>query len=66
MPSCGVPGATGLSCTSITPVPRPPGVHVVFDPVGGAQLSEALKAVAWGAHYLVIGFASGHIPKVRR
>lgn len=37
----------------------------MFDPVGGTQLSESLKAVAWGAHYLVIGFASGQIPKVR-
>jgi hypothetical protein len=36
----------------------------VFDPVGGAALFEALKAVAWGAQYLVIGFASGDIPKV--
>ncbi|KXZ55570.1 hypothetical protein GPECTOR_2g1119 [Gonium pectorale] len=40
------------------------GVHVVFDPVGGSSLFEALKVVAWGAHYLVIGFASGEIPKV--
>ncbi|KAG2434122.1 hypothetical protein HXX76_007849 [Chlamydomonas incerta] len=42
----------------------PKGVDVVFDPVGGAQLFEALKCVAWGAQYLVIGFASGDIPKV--
>ncbi|GIL79795.1 hypothetical protein Vretimale_12388 [Volvox reticuliferus] len=42
----------------------PKGVNVVFDPVGGAALFEALKSVAWGAHYLVIGFASGDIPKV--
>ena len=40
------------------------GVDVVFDPVGGSQLFEALKCVAWGAQYLVIGFASGDIPKV--
>ncbi|KAG2491901.1 hypothetical protein HYH03_009853 [Edaphochlamys debaryana] len=42
----------------------PKGVNVVFDPVGGKQLFEALKSVAWGAQYLVIGFASGDIPKV--
>jgi hypothetical protein len=37
---------------------------VVYDPVGGAMLSEALKVAAWGASYLVIGFAAGAIPKV--
>ncbi|GFR48767.1 hypothetical protein Agub_g10588 [Astrephomene gubernaculifera] len=42
----------------------PKGVDVVFDPVGGPLLSESLKCVAWGAQYLVIGFASGDIPKV--
>ncbi|GLC40695.1 hypothetical protein PLESTB_000031800 [Pleodorina starrii] len=42
----------------------PKGVDVVFDPVGGSALFEALKAVGWGAQYLVIGFASGDIPKV--
>ncbi|GAX72670.1 hypothetical protein CEUSTIGMA_g126.t1 [Chlamydomonas eustigma] len=41
------------------------GVDVVFDPVGGSLFEEALKCTApWGAHYLVIGFASGGIPKV--
>jgi hypothetical protein len=48
------------------PSPPPPpkgGVDVVFDPVGGKLLAEALKVVAWGAQYLVIGFVAG-IPKV--
>jgi NADPH:quinone reductase-like Zn-dependent oxidoreductase len=40
------------------------GVDVVFDPVGGQALFESLKCVAWGAQYLVIGFAAGDIPKV--
>lgn len=42
----------------------PKGVNVVFDPVGGAVLKEAMKTVAWGAQYIVIGFASGKIPSV--
>ncbi|EFJ49520.1 hypothetical protein VOLCADRAFT_59353 [Volvox carteri f. nagariensis] len=42
----------------------PKGVDVVFDPVGGSSLFEALKVVTWGAQYLVIGFAGGDIPKV--
>jgi NADPH:quinone reductase-like Zn-dependent oxidoreductase len=44
----------------------PAGVDVVFDPVGGQALFESLKCVAWGALYLVIGFAAGDIPKVRQ
>ncbi|EFN51151.1 hypothetical protein CHLNCDRAFT_59824 [Chlorella variabilis] len=42
----------------------PQGVDVVFDPVGGALLSESLKCVRWGARILIIGFASGSIPKL--
>jgi hypothetical protein len=40
-----------------------PGVNVVFDPVGGPLLFEALKTLAWGSQYLSIGFVAG-IPKV--
>lgn len=36
----------------------------MFDPVGGSFFPEALKTVAWGAHYLIIGFAAGGIPKI--
>lgn len=42
----------------------PQGVDCVFDPVGGPLLLEALKCVRWGAHILIIGFASGQIPKI--
>ena len=42
----------------------PQGVDVVYDPVGGVPFQEALKAVNWGAQILIIGFASGTIPKV--
>ncbi len=35
------------------------GVDVIFDPVGGSLLMESLKAARWGAHILIIGFASG-------
>ena len=40
------------------------GVDVVFDPVGGDALTEALKCCAWGAQVAIIGFASGDIPKL--
>ncbi len=39
------------------------GVDVVYDPVGGDLAQEALRALAWHGRYLVIGFASGDIPK---
>lgn len=39
------------------------GVNVVFDPVGGAYAEPALRGMAWGGRYLVIGFASGEIPR---
>lgn len=40
------------------------GVDVVYDPVGGAWAEPALRATAWNGRYLVIGFASGEIPKI--
>jgi len=39
------------------------GADVVYDPVGGEQAQLALRATAWHGRYLVIGFASGEIPK---
>jgi hypothetical protein len=42
----------------------PKGIDVVYDPVGGSAFQEALKVVNWGAQILIIGFASGSIPKV--
>jgi NADPH:quinone reductase len=40
------------------------GVDVVYDPVGGALSEAALRATAWEGRFLVIGFASGTIPKI--
>ncbi len=37
---------------------------MVYDPVGGTAFMESLKTINWGAHILIIGFASGTIPKV--
>ena len=39
------------------------GVDVVYDPVGGDLAEQALRALNWHGRYLVIGFASGDIPK---
>jgi len=40
------------------------GLDVVFDPVGGRFAQPALRGLAWGGRYLVVGFASGEIPSV--
>jgi NADPH:quinone reductase len=40
------------------------GVDVVYDPVGGPLAEPALRSTGWGGRYLVIGFASGEIPRI--
>lgn len=40
------------------------GVDVVYDPVGGPLAEAALRSVAWEGRFLVIGFASGEIPRI--
>ena len=40
------------------------GVEVVYDPVGGAHAEAALRSTGWGGRFLVIGFASGEIPRI--
>lgn len=40
------------------------GVELVYDAVGGPYSEPALRATAWRGRYLVIGFASGEIPKL--
>ena len=39
------------------------GADVVFDPVGGAAFDDCVRSIAWEGRILVIGFASGDIPK---
>ncbi|MFZ2872441.1 NADPH:quinone oxidoreductase family protein [Zavarzinia sp.] len=40
------------------------GVDVIYDPVGGALFEAGLKAAAFEARALVIGFASGEVPQI--
>ncbi|NQV85861.1 MAG: NADPH:quinone oxidoreductase family protein [Woeseiaceae bacterium] len=39
------------------------GVDVIYDPVGGELAEAAIRALAWHGRYLVVGFASGDIPR---
>ena len=40
------------------------GADVIYDCVGGDAAEPALRALAWNGRFLVIGFASGTIPKL--
>lgn len=40
------------------------GVDVVYDCVGGDLAEPAVRALTWQGRYLVIGFASGDIPRI--
>ena len=40
------------------------GVDVVIDPVGGRFAEPAFRSVAWRGRFVVVGFASGDIPKI--
>lgn len=40
------------------------GVDVAFDPVGGEAFDALSRSMSWGGRLLVIGFASGTIPKL--
>lgn len=40
------------------------GPDVIYDPVGGALAEPAFRSIGWRGRYLVVGFASGEIPKL--
>jgi NADPH2:quinone reductase len=40
------------------------GADVVYDPVGGSLAEAAVRSTAWEGRFLVVGFASGDIPKI--
>ncbi len=40
------------------------GVDVVCDPVGGNLSEQALRSTGWNGRFMVIGFASGEIPRI--
>ena len=40
------------------------GVDIVFDPVGGHIGEQSLRCMRWGGRLLVVGFASGSVPRI--
>ena len=47
---------------AVLPLTGGRGVDVVYDPVGGDLFDRAIRTLAWGGRYLVVGFAAGRIP----
>nr|WP_087573215.1 MULTISPECIES: NADPH:quinone oxidoreductase family protein [unclassified Sphingomonas]AJW29549.1 Putative Zn-dependent oxidoreductase [Sphingomonas sp. JE1] len=41
----------------------PDGADIILDPVGGDYAEPALRAIAWGGRYMVLGFPAG-LPKI--
>jgi NADPH2:quinone reductase len=40
------------------------GPDIIYDCVGGSDAEAALRSIAWLGRFLVIGFASGEIPRI--
>ena len=50
--------------TRLKALTAPQGIDVLYDTVGGDSAEPSLRAMAWGGRYLVVGFASGAIPRM--
>ena len=59
----GTDGAAGLK-DRLKELTGGKGVDVVYDPIGGDFSEVCVRSMAWNGRFLVIGFASGPIPKV--
>jgi NADPH:quinone reductase len=40
------------------------GVDVIYDPIGGSFAETSIRSMNWNGRYLVVGFATGEIPKL--
>ncbi len=59
----GTDGAAGLK-DKLKELTGGKGVDVVYDPIGGDFSEACIRSMAWKGRFLVIGFASGPIPKI--
>ncbi|KAG2374897.1 hypothetical protein C9374_010271 [Naegleria lovaniensis] len=50
--------------TVLTDFTNGKGCDIIYDPVGGDLGMQSLKCMAWGGVWLVIGFATSHIPQI--
>ncbi len=58
------PGEQMAFSAELKALAREGGFNVILDPVGGGYAEPALRSVAWGGRYLVVGFAAGAIPSI--
>ena len=49
--------------TRVKEITKGKGANVIYDPVGGDVFDQSLRCIAWEGRLLVVGFASGRIPK---
>ena len=40
------------------------GIDVILDPVGGEYAEPAVRSMAWGGRYLIVGFTAGNISRI--
>jgi NADPH2:quinone reductase len=59
----GINYATGDLRAELKRLSGSKGVDVVYDPVGGSLTEIALRSLGWKGRLLVVGFASGEIPR---
>ena len=55
---------TGDLKTILKNLTKGKGVDVIYDPVGGDFSEQAFRGIAWNGRFLVVGFATGRIPKI--
>lgn len=59
----GIDYATEDLKAGLKALTAPKGVDILYDTVGGDAAEPSLRAMAWDGRYLVVGFASGTIPR---
>jgi len=57
-------GCPGFDLAAEVKKAAPQGIDVLFDTVGGRAFDAVARCLKWGAQVLLIGFASGSIPKI--
>ena len=50
--------------TTIKELTKNKGADVIYDPVGGDYSESAFRGIAWNGRFLVVGFATGTIPRI--
>lgn len=60
----GIDTASEDVAARIRALSRDRGADVVFDPVGGDIFRASLQSIAWEGRIVIVGFASGEVPRI--